>query len=432
MIQLNYLALFFLWPSVLLAEQVKTPLPDPLTLEAALSLASDMSHADIIQADSLIEMAESDLRRAESGYALEADISLQARWSDPSSLPGEQSNDDHRAILSFRKPLYDFGQTEKNVAAAEIEKAALTDSMSYWLQKRKIDIARAFFDVILADYKERWDNETVVISYVHHDAAKDRHALGEISDLDLLKSKNELEFLQSQRSISRTQQLVARSQLAEVINRPGDLSSNLKLPELNYYQRKLPEYDKLSQQLMGFNQSLRLLAARVDAAEKKLAATQAQDNPRLTAEVRFSEYERTLASNNDWLAELKLTVPLLAHDGMKADISKARSHWLNQRAMLLKAQTDARQKLLQLWQKISYLNVQRSQMLTAMEYRELDLDRNRVLYEMEAATDFGDALVAISETRYKQLQIDFELALAWMNLELMFDGQINFDGSGNE
>ena len=67
-----------------------------------------------------------------------------------------------------------------------------------------------------------------------------------------------------------------------------------------------------------------------------------------------------------------------------------------------------------------------------MEYHELELDRHRALYEMEVATNFGNAMVAISDTRYKQVKTDFELALAWMNLEIMFNNQINFDGSAND
>jgi len=100
--------------------------------------------------------------------------------------------------------------------------------------------------------------------------------------------------------------------------------------------------------------------------------------------------------------------------------------------MLLKAQSNARNNLLSLCQKIGLLMIQRKQLKTEMEYHELELDKNRVLYEMEVATNFGNAMVAISDTRYKQVKTDFELALAWMNLEIMFNNQISFDGSDNE
>ncbi|MCW8854186.1 MAG: TolC family protein [Gammaproteobacteria bacterium] len=432
MTRLKYIITFLLFSPGLFAEQASHVLPDPLTLEYVLSLANDVSHYDILQADAALEQAVSKLQKAESAYALEADLSIEGRWIEPSPLAVDQSNNDHRAILSVKKPIYDFGQTANNIAAAELDRQSAEDNLAYWVKQRRINIAKAFFEVLVADYKERWDNEQVVITYVNHEAEKDRYALGEISDVELLKIKNQLELLQSLRANSRSQQRVTRAQLAEVINRPGELSSNLKLPDLNYHKRKLPAYESLVNRLEELNQPLKLLIASVEAAEKRVRAAQMQDRPSLSAEIIFSEYERESASNNDWAAGLKLTVPLLEHQGMQAAISQARSQWLNRRAMLLKAQSNARNNLLSLCQKISLLMIQRDQLKTEMEYHELELDKNRVLYEMEVATNFGDAMVAISDTRYKQVKTDFELALAWMNLEIMFNNQISFDGSDNE
>ena len=432
MTRLKYTLTFLMFSPVLLAEQVSDSLPDPLTLEHVLSLADDVSHYDILQADAALEKAVSRLQKAESAYALEADLLIEGRWADPSPLAFDQSKDDHRAIVSLRKPIYDFGQTENNVSAAEIDRQLAADDIAYWLKLRRINIAKSFFDVLAADYKERWDNEQVVISYVNHEAEKDRHALGEVSDVDLLRVRSQLESLQSQRAISRSQQRLTRAQLAEAINRPGELSSNLKLPNLTYHKRKLPEYEMLVTRLDALNQPLKLLIASVDASQKRMRAAQMQNRPLLSAEIKFAEYDRETASNNDWAAELRLTVPLLESQGMQADVSKARAQWLSQRAMLLKAQSNTRQSLLNLCQKINMLMLQRTQLQTEMEYHELELDRNRALYEMEVATNFGSAMVAISDTRYKQVKTDFELALAWMRLEIMFNNQIDFDGSENE
>ncbi|MDH5764527.1 MAG: TolC family protein [Gammaproteobacteria bacterium] len=430
--RLNYIVACLLFPSVLLAEQVSKSLPDPLTLDYVLSLASDNLHYDVLQADAMIVQADARLQQAESAYALEADINIKARWADPSSLAFDQSKEDHSSYLSVRKPLYDFGQTASNISAAEIEKQSVVANLEYQLGQRKIDIARAFFNVLLADYQERWDNEQVVITWVNHEAEKDRHALGEISDVELLKIRTRLELLESQRSISRSQQYSSRVNLAEVINRPGQLSSNLELPQLTYDQRPLPDYDSLVNQLETFNQPLKLQFAKVDAAEKRLQSAQKQNRPVLSAEVTMSEHERESAARNDWAAELTLTVPLLEHQGMQAKIARARSQWLSERALLLKQASATRQALLNLCQDIKLLGVQKKQLTTEMQYHELELDRNRTLYEMEVATNFGTAMVAISETRYKQLKTDFELALAWMNLELMFNSQINFDEADNE
>ena len=67
-------------------------------------------------------------------------------------------------------------------------------------------------------------------------------------------------------------------------------------------------------------------------------------------------------------------------------------------------------------------------MLLKQDFRELALDRSRALYEMEATTNLGDAMVAVSEVRFKQAETDFQLALAWMELNLLL-GQPVYDKS---
>jgi hypothetical protein len=43
---------------------------------------------------------------------------------------------------------------------------------------------------------------------------------------------------------------------------------------------------------------------------------------------------------------------------------------------------------------------------------------------MEVNTNLGDAMVAISEMRYKKAKAEFDLALAWMELDLVTSNQV--------
>ena len=52
---------------------------------------------------------------------------------------------------------------------------------------------QAFFNVILADYQYRVQNEAMAVAYVTLDKAKDRHALQQISDVNYLKLQNDYE-----------------------------------------------------------------------------------------------------------------------------------------------------------------------------------------------------------------------------------------------
>ena len=141
--------------------------------------------------------------------------------------------------------------------------------------------------------------------------------------------------------------------------------------------------------------------------------------PTLNAEVDVNNSSIDRSSRDDWRASLTLRIPLLEQHSVKAQVSAERSQWLLQRAMLMQEQSKLRQRVLSLWQQIPLLTTRLSHMKTRAEYSELYLDRSRALYELEAKTDLGDAMVALSDTRYQQAQVEFELALAWIELDII-------------
>ena len=419
-----FLCLFSLHGLTAQAEE-PAALPQPLSLQHALSLAEDEQHPAMLETSALLELSDAELQRAESKNSFRADLQLQAAYIEPSPLAPDQSQDDLIARLSIRKQLYDFGQSELSVASAREEYDGFKAYRQYRVEQRRIDITRRFFEVILSDLKYVWDNEALAIAYVRFDKLKQEHALSRISDIVLLKAENDYEEVRYLRYNSENSQRNTRALLAETLNRPGELPSDLTTPELQYHKREVPEYEELVNQALQQNVRLKLLEAQLEAANKRIQAARYQARPTLDAKLEVSDYSRESSSNDDWRAQLNLTIPLFEHQGIQADVAKARSTMLKQRAMLLDEQARVRQRVLELWQNIRLLKTRREQVQLALSYRELSLDRNRALYELEVATNLGDAMTAISEVRYQQAKTDFELALAWMELQLLIDNKID-------
>lgn len=401
-----------------------SPLPDPLTLDHAMSLASDEGHGTILETNALIELASAVRMDAESGYGLQANMELQAAYLEPSAVATDQSSSDAIARLRVTRPLYDFGQTELKITAADDEQQAIVHYKKFIIEKRKIDIARQFFEVLLADLKYAWDNEAMAIAYVRFDAQKKRHGLSDISDIELLEFESNYQSVRLQRNASEIKQRSARAGLAEALNRAEQLPSNLITPELSFAERKLPDYEQLLAQANKNNLQLKLHRTYVDAAQKRMLAARYQTRPTLAAGVTVSEYDREFSSSDKWRLELNLTVPLFESQAMQATIARQRSQWLKQRAMLVGSESKMRQQVLELWQKIRLLINYREQLQVSMDFTELALDRNRALYEMEVKTNLGDAMVAVSEMRYKKAKAEFDLALAWMELDLVTTNQL--------
>ncbi len=404
------------WIQQAMAEEA---LPDPLTFDYALQQAQDLNHHILISAQANVVRAESELSSALAPTSLNASLILRAAYIEPSEFSLDQDNDDHLARLSVSKQLYDFGQTDLKVESANATLESSRSYMDYLIGLRQLDIARRYFEVILADLRYAWDNEAMAIAYVNFDKAQDRHALNQISDVALLEAENDYQAVRLQRNMSENTQRSSRALLAEVMNKPGALPSQLQRPQLTYHQQEVPEFEQLLKQAMQDNPQLKHLTVLAEAAQKRMQAARHQQRPTLNAELEMSEYSRDSGSNDDLRASLNLTIPLLENDAMKSQVALYRSQWLSNRAALLETQSRVRQRVLELWQAIRLAKTRREQVTVMQDYRELSLDRSRALYEMEATTDLGDAMVAISEVRYRQAEADFQLALAWMELKLL-------------
>jgi outer membrane protein TolC len=407
------------------------PLPDPLTLEHAMQFADDAEAYVLIEAQSGIELSRSELQRAESVLGFRAQLELEAAYIEPSEITYDQSSNDSSATLRLSKPIYDFGGSQKKIEAASLEQQALQANLPYVVAQRKLSIARDFFEVILADLKYVWDNEALAIAYVSYDSVQDRHALNQVSDLELMASETAyLETLHA-RNISEAQQRQSRAILAETLNRPSQLPTNLRHPSLSFVNQPLPDYAEVMQKVEQSNPYIKLAETRLLAAQQRLAAENKQMRPLLSAEVAVSEYAREKTSD-DLRATLNLVVPLYESRSIKSAVARARSAWMKQRAETLSTKIQVRQQTLQLWQRINVLQKRYQQLLSTQAFRELSLDKSRALYEMEVKTDLGDSMVAISETRYKRAKNEFELVLAWMQLQLLMGETDLVFGDHNE
>lgn len=418
------------WLSAAMAYAVQ-PLPDPLTLEQAMQFADDADSYALIDAQSSIELSRSELQRAESALGFRAQLELEAAYIEPSAITYDQSSNDSSVTLRLSKPIYDFGGSQQKIEAASLEHQAWQANLPFIVAQRKLSIARDFFEVILADLKYVWDNEALAIAYVSYDSAQDRHALNQISDLELMASETAyLETLHA-RNISQAQQRQSRAILAETLNRPRQLPSNLQRPSLSFVNQPLPEYAEVMEKVEQNNPYIKLAEARLMVAQQKLDAENRQMRPLLNAELAVSEYAREKTSD-DVRASLNLVVPLYESRSIKSAMARARSAWMKQRAETLNTKIQMRQQALQLWQRIDVLQKRYQQLLSTQAFRELSLDRSRALYEMEVKTDLGDSMVAISEVQYRRAKNEFDLVLAWMQLQLLMGETELMFGDRNE
>jgi outer membrane protein TolC len=164
---------------------------------------------------------------------------------------------------------------------------------------------------------------------------------------------------------------------------------------------------------------MKALAIEIDAARHRMDASRSKNYPVLSGELLASYYNREFGSRNPFTAGLLLDIPIYTGERVDADVASEQADFMRYQAELKAEEFNIRQDILTTWQTIQTLIAQREQAFTQSDYRELYLDRSRTLYEMEARADLGDAMVRQTEARLLSLRTEFELALAWAQLEVL-------------
>jgi outer membrane protein TolC len=396
---------------------------DPLTLEQALAMA-DLAHPDLDMAQARVEGAQADFTQVRALTGVRSYLDITPQSVHPSSGPETGMVGDSRARLTVSKRLYDFGRSQalEDSARSIIEARQLFFFDAH--QRRRIEIMQRFFDVILADLRYAADNETMAHTYVAFDRGRDRHGLGQISDVDLLELEQRYQQTLVIRTLSQKRQASSRLQLALAMNRPEELPHDLRQPALAGNEREVPEVQVLYAQARASNPALLALRHETEAARLTLTAERARRRPVLTADGEAAWYEREFNSRDELRATLNLRIPLYQGGEDSAAIAAGLARLHEQEARLGRAELDLRQTVLDLVQEAETRKVERAAARVKVSYRDLYLDRSRALYELEVRTDLGDAMAQMTAAQWEAAQAEFRLALAWAKIDALTGNQV--------
>lgn len=413
-----FLLLMFPFFSVFFAEAIAEPLPEPLTLDLALNLI-DQQHPNLRYVDAGIQNARSDLQQAQSNNDLTANLKATASWLEPSLLSTNQENEDHRLGLFVNKTLYDFGRRSAQIDAATNQ--VLSQNLHYLnaQQRQYITVMKRYFDVVLADLQFYRYNEEMAVAYIQFDKIQTRQKLGQFTEIDVAEKEAEYQRIRRLRTYSQNQQRVTRSLLAQALNKPDDLPATVARPELDVLSRKLPEIEKLQKTVNNNNPILRALRAELVTAKNNIQFARASDNPTLTGGLEAYSYSREISSSDKWRAKITLNIPLWSGGQVDAAVASAKANVYKLEAQLSQQELAAQQQVLELWLGIETLKIKHAETLAGMNFSELSLDKSRALYELEVTSDLGYSMVRFSEAERKVVKTDFDIALAWAQLDAL-------------
>ena len=366
------------------------PLPEPLTLEYALSLVDEM-HPTLLAQEARRKLSQAQRLQAEAENALSVSIEGRARWVEPSSIAEEEGvTDDHKLSLFVRKPLYDFGLNSAKREAAQQGELGAAQRYRMALRERKVAIMQAFFDVLLADMQYARDNEELAITYIALDKLQNRQEMGQASDIQVFELESEYQRVRTRINRSQNLQRATRSRLAS-------------------------------------NPQITALELELEAARRQVEAARAIAGPRLDGELEASAYSRELGSSDRFRAGVTLEIPIYTGGRVDAAVAEQQAIVYEVQSRLAEARYVLRQSVLDLWLELQNLKLQREQAYSEMDYRELYLDRSRTDYQLEFEADLGDAMVRMSEAQLALAKNNYEYAIAWERLLALTNGVLPGD-----
>ena len=300
-------------------------------------------------------------------------------------------------------------------------------------QQIKIQIMQAYFNVLLADFQYRIDNEAMAIAYVGLDKAKDRLALKRMSDVDYLKIETEYEKVLVKRTRSEFRQLQTRLALANLMGLPQARPDELTLPKLKQFSKRdvgALDLERLQQQVIDSNASIQVLKQQIQAGLLEMQSKQTQSKPTISLDAwagQLSSYPEVREGR--WKIGLLMDMPLYDGGAIEAEVNQAKAKNLQLDAQIKIKEQALRDEVADIYFQLKMLKSEKSQNQKFGDYSDLYLDYSRALYENESATDLGDAMVRLSQANYNQISWQFKQALLWSKLDLLMAKPIQVAGT---
>jgi outer membrane protein TolC len=395
------------------------PLPEPLTLEAALDTAANPTHFELLAVDQRLEVvkAEMGIEQGNNDFSLDLTGRIREVGLSDEAFEGDESNDS-AASLILSKPLYDFGLQDSLENKLELQLKALEYQKRLVIERRRLQIMEKYFAVLNADNNFITENEALAIGFIRYDNALQDQELDLVPEIEVLRLQSAYEVTRQRRSLAAQQQRLTRAILAEAMGYPDQLSSDLEIPVIDT-DRGLPaDLATLADRALQFSLEAQVVQANTQAAQAGIGIAAATDNPSLGLELEASSYQRESRLRDDWRASLYIEIPLYSSSPAEK-INLAKAHYNQALANQQQLQSHLRLEVLKLWQHIQQLRLELLGKAIEQDYRDKYLDRSRAEYELEFKTDLGDSMVLYSRSNTERLQSLYAFELAYQRLSAM-------------
>lgn len=402
------------------SQSEQEPFPRILTLPQALGMLSD-DHPGLLLTHAREQDAVAERLEIQAETAFSATAGLDLRRAIRAVDPDDELIDDSRALLILDKPLTTFGRGRTRTAAVESDLKSLEYARTLDRASVRLEVMRAFYSVIVADYAYAAADEEMTLAFLSFDDAREQMELyQELPEVEVKALEAVYLDAFARRTSVAHKQRSSRLQLALALNRPNAYPDQVMEPDLSEYDRQLPDFDEMLEQVLNNNPSIQSARLQLEAQRQRLDGLTLARRPTLGTRFQAAEYERKLGSSRDqFRASLYLDIPLTRPRQMQGEIARQSAVELEHEARLKLLENELRLKTLNLVQHLERLETDLTAARADLLHRELDLDRVRLQYEMEIRARIGTANYEVARALHKLANARYQKALVWEQLDLL-------------
>ncbi len=170
----------------------------------------------------------------ESQNLLPSPLDLKTAVSFAKDHPRTKLSPEQQILSRIPQPLFlgCHNLTFNNIPIIDAQRNSVSTHLVNPVVQQKLLILQAYFDVLLADSSVIAINEDMAGAFIAYDRAKIRQELKQYSELTVARLEARYQEVRQQNFSAQATQRLTRSILAQAINHPDDLSSDLNSPTL--------------------------------------------------------------------------------------------------------------------------------------------------------------------------------------------------------
>jgi len=399
-----------------------TELPNPTALQDVLSFQHKHQQIEVNKKEIDIINLTADTIKSEND--LSVNLFTQSKLFEQAEMAGNINNPENSAILSFDKKLWDFGKNDSkiNQLLSSIERKKIENQIIN--EKHKIELIETFYKAVLSDLEFIWANEKMAIAFIRADRAKQRMELGEVNEVDYLKLETVNQEARNLRFRAQQKQKATRTKLANLLGIPDMPPNDIVKPRVDIPEKlEQRTLEELWIEAKNNNHDILLKKQDIIIENDKIQATLNEYNPTLSGNVRGYWTNNDTSTSHPLSTGLSLNIPLHQGNKTQSKVNLIKANIEKIEADIKVIETELLNSLIDLQEKQAQLFYDYQEWKSKENYREVYLDKSRAKYELEIASDLGDAMTESSKVKLEKTKIELEWDLVKRKIQFLTNTQ---------